>query len=675
MTPTLCFDTETHMITPGNLLPPLVCVSTCEIGPDGQPTPAELYDAKDGINIIRRALVSSKIFVGHNIAWDFAVLCRADPDLYPLVFAAYDADRIRDTKIREELMDIAKGRISKGGFNSTFDSVLRKWVRCDYSLAGSPEVKGSRGLVYKYLGKDRSAQKLGGVRTGYAALENVPIASWPAEAVDYAKEDASDTLSVFLKQGGGHELAHTDEPAQCRAAFALTLMSARGIMTDAAAVAKLKAELEAERARNRKKLIKIGFLRPKRTGKNTDGTPKTPDFYDDKGKPCSWSKDMGKIKAYVERCYTRKGLTAPKTDSGAVSTDKDVLAVGQSGSRLLDMLSGEGGVDKILDTYIPLLEKGTNVPINARFNVLVNSGRTSCSRPNLQNIPTGRRVSGVRDCFVPRPGYAFISVDYNTLELRTLAQVCLWLFGKSAMAEALQAGRDLHLEMAGKMLGISYEDTERRYEAGDPEVKNARDCAKVANFGLPGGLGVKSLVSFARKTYGVTLTEKQAAELKKEWLAAWPEMKKYFAHISQLVGYEEDAKIVQFVSNRIRGGVGYCDGCNTFFQGLAADGAKHALYEVTKQCYLSTPSSSLFGALPVVFVHDEIILEAPLSGLQSVGQKTVTVMCTAMAKFVPDVPITAAPAAMLRWYKKAEPKYDANNELIPWEPEHAKKAA
>ena len=44
----------------------------------------------------------------------------------------------------------------------------------------------------------------------------------------------------------------------------------------------------------------------------------------------------------------------------------------------------------------------------------------------------------------------------------------------------------------------------------DPDVKNARQLAKVANFGLPGGLGVKKLVVYARTNYGVILTEARA---------------------------------------------------------------------------------------------------------------------------------------------------------------------
>ena len=37
-----------------------------------------------------------------------------------------------------------------------------------------------------------------------------------------------------------------------------------------------------------------------------------------------------------------------------------------------------------------------------------------------------------------------------------------------------------------------------------------------------GGLGAEKLVLFARKSYGVLLTEERARELKAQWLERWP---------------------------------------------------------------------------------------------------------------------------------------------------------
>ena len=53
-----------------------------------------------------------------------------------------------------------------------------------------------------------------------------------------------------------------------------------------------------------------------------------------------------------------------------------------------------------------------------------------------------------------------------------------------------------------QQLGISYEDALARKH--DKDVKHHRQISKVANFGLPGGLGVRGLIGYAHG-YGIKL--------------------------------------------------------------------------------------------------------------------------------------------------------------------------
>jgi DNA polymerase I-like protein with 3'-5' exonuclease and polymerase domains len=79
----------------------------------------------------------------------------------------------------------------------------------------------------------------------------------------------------------------------------------------------------------------------------------------------------------------------------------------------------------------------------------------------------------------------FLQADYEQLELRTLAQACITLFGFSKLGEALNAGRDPHTEVAARILKKDYEwciANKKVYE-----VDMARQTGKVANFGFPGG--------------------------------------------------------------------------------------------------------------------------------------------------------------------------------------------
>lgn len=296
----------------------------------------------------------------------------------------------------------------------------------------------------------------------------------------------------------------------------------------------------------------------------------------------------------------------------------------------------------------------------------------NCSSPNLQNLPKER---GVRECYRARPGTVFSSVDYEALELHTLAQACLTLVGKSKLAEALNEGVDPHLLLAVQFLldGITYDEGKKiRKDEGHPrhkEVIHARNMAKIANFGLPGALSAKTLVRYA-KAGGIIVDLDAAMDLKAKWFKAWPEMKDYFKKIGSLlyigdVG-EEVGTAEQLFSARMRGGARYTALCNTMFQGLAADLAKVACYEVAKACYVPGHNPILFGSRSVVFVHDEIIMEHPIETAHERAMEQARIMIEAGRAFCPDVPLKAEPALMHFWTKDAVAVYDENKRLIPW---------
>ena len=110
------------------------------------------------------------------------------------------------------------------------------------------------------------------------------------------------------------------------------------------------------------------------------------------------------------------------------------------------------------------------------------------------------------------------------------------------------------------------------------------------------------------------------------------------------------------------------------FQGRAADGAKRAGWYIAKECYLHDPyrdgsgPTPLFGARPVLFVHDEFILEVPVATAHEATMRLSEIMVAGMREVVPDVKVGTEYAIASRWYKGAEAAYDENKRLIPWEP-------
>lgn len=266
----------------------------------------------------------------------------------------------------------------------------------------------------------------------------------------------------------------------------------------------------------------------------------------------------------------------------------------------------------------------------------------------------------------PPAGHAFLDADYSTVELVALAQACLDLFGHSAMAEAINAGQDLHLVTAAQILGIDYTESVARYKAGDENVASTRQISKCANFGFPGGMGPEAFVEFARG-YGLVLERDFVAELKRNWLSTYPEMQEYFGYISRLAGAGESFDLTQLRSGRVRGGCRYTAGCNSLFQGLAADGAKLALHYIVRECLLPG-SSPLYGCLPHAFVHDEVLLSAPVDRVHEAAERLEALMVAGMRHYTPDVAVRVDIEAADRWSKKAKRVVDAAGRLQVWTP-------
>lgn len=597
----LALDCETIWFEPGNMAPPLICVSWYNGTESGifHWTEAE----KKLISIFKRCSKEAPL-VFHNAPYDLAVFANQFPSLMPMIFDALDNNAIRDTRIRERLINIAEGTLK-----------INK-----YSL---------QTLTQKYFSVNLDKTTW---RTGYAAFQNVPLDQWPDGAKQYAIDDATYTGKLYLEQEK-NKLApqvFVDECNQNKYAFALRLVSNHGIMTDKKAIDKLKADTLALIGKIKPDLLKSGLVRANDT-RNTK---------------------------LAQQMMLESWPNCPLTDTGKPCTDEEACEA--SGNPLLMKLSQYRQAQTLLSKDVESLEKGTEKPLHTNFESLLETGRTSSSGPNIQNP---RRMPGVRECYVPRPGTVFISCDYSMAELHTLAQVCYTLFGYSRLREKLNEGFDPHLDFASQLLNISYEEAVNKYKQGDSEVEEARQFGKILNFGKPGGLGAKRLTEFA-KIYGVSITEQQAKKLTERWLDAWPEMREYFNWINGITGRGK-GNIVQLYSNRLRGNVSYCEACNSFFQGLAADAAKDATYEVIRACYL-LKDSPLFGCRIVNFIHDQIIMEAPEDKVDACAKELQKIMETTFNKWIPDLHIKAEPCAMFQWTKLAKSCYNEKGELIPW---------
>jgi len=232
----------------------------------------------------------------------------------------------------------------------------------------------------------------------------------------------------------------------------------------------------------------------------------------------------------------------------------------------------------------------------------------------------------LRSCIVPPNGKLFLQSDWAQIEVVALATVLDALLQRTSNLTKIINGtvringkeypNDVHTMLAALILGEPYESIYLLAKT-DKRIADARQMAKAAVFGLPGGMGVRSFITFAQDAYGVTLSLEQAQRLKRLWFRLLGEdMHEYFDYIDCVWR----KGVTQLVSGRVRRGLTYCSAANTLFQGLAADAAKYTMValewasETSPEEFVKLmPGLQTAGALHAVnyqlnqFIHDEFI--------------------------------------------------------------------
>jgi DNA polymerase I len=631
-------DTETALVEPGLQIPPMVCLSR-KPSPDLRST-APVLLAEAGCDYLEDLIANQVLVVGLNIAYDMLVCCAQRPSLIPKVLAHYDADLITDVSVRQKLIDIAGGvRTGK-----------------KYSLAA---------LADRLL--DLHVEKEDTWRLRYWELAHLPLSEWPSEAIDYAALDADVTYRLWELQE--QELTEmnrvcvlSDQYRRSRGEFALKLISAWGLRTDAEGCRILRESTESKLDELRPALLKAGLLVPKYTGRKPHKTL------------VGYTK---KIRVAQRRLFDAAANAAltPGADEPQdpwknlkmgpkgielqqlgedwrrvelISTDKEACA--DCDDLLMHDYSEYSQLSSLLTGFLKDVEQGIDAPIHTRFEILLETGRTSSSDPNVQNV---RRRKGVRECFVPREGWCYIGCDIDRAELHTLAQVCTNLFGRSGLADTLNAGIDPHTRFGARLAHCSMDDLIARIAAGDEAAEEWRRRAKAGNFGFPGGMGPAGMRRYA-KGLGVILTLDESRELHQGWKDENPVVSgEYLGWIGRLCRQDGVCTIEHFDSGRWRGNVRFCAAANSFFQGMAADALIACLWAVAKKCLL--PGTALYGCHMVNEVHDEILVEAPLDIAADAALELQSTMRDAYNTYTRDVPVSCTPVLMDRWSKSAKP--------------------
>lgn len=445
------------------------------------------------------------LILAHNAPFDLIELLHEipDPTLWRDLFRMLALNRIGDTRIREKLLMISMDM-------DKYDPILNK-KPTRYDLASCVE----RHFGHKVGGKDGEDVW----RLRYHELDGVPLSRWPIAAKDYALMDAEWPLMVAARQApiGSPRLSDDmqpvttpqggviDESRQLRAFMALSLMQTWGVRTDPNTVATWRRQIEEDLEESYAGGYRLGFVRSE--GKR-------------KG-----SVDRKKLQSLIYEDLKRQGIDAwePCPDCGdpigrpsaqcpnhdeIISEPSKSFPEGQirwAEAVLLRCKTPElrawGEVSTIRTNksrYLFPAWLGTWARVPYAYDPLKETGRTSSFSTNQQNPP---RDGLYRECHVSRPGTVYCSADYSAAELSGLAQIHYWVFGTSALRDLINAGEDPHKYIGSFLAGVDYEVFKTWFDRDHPKFKIAkfiyRQCAKVANFGIPGGLGPDTFIEYA----------------------------------------------------------------------------------------------------------------------------------------------------------------------------------
>ncbi|MBA2621309.1 MAG: hypothetical protein H0U87_08920 [Acidobacteria bacterium] len=257
------------------------------------------------------------------------------------------------------------------------------------------------------------------------------------------------------------------------------------------------------------------------------------------------------------------------------------------------------------------------------------TGRFSCSKPNIQQIP---HEENYRRCFRAASGKKLIIADYSQVELRILAE-----FSKDQnFIDAFVSGADFHTTTAAQIFGAKPEDI----------TSEQRSFAKRLNFGVVYGIGSQR---FAMMT-GLTQTE--AEDIMRRYFATYRGLDAWLREAARRVLTDRTARTASGRMMRFRYDEGdrkavsmaQRNGKNMPIQGTSADILKRALRLLHNE--ISGTSARL-----VNIVHDEIIVEASQAEAESTAQKLEKAMCAAGEEYITRVPVKVDVSIADEWTK------------------------
>lgn len=566
---------------------PIVCVSIANLHG------AQLFTAHDPYleDVVHHVFEDGAIFAfAPN---DVMMLLRKFPRLLPVILAAYNSGNVHDVLTREKKIDIAEGMFQfRGGYDLDAVAERRAGIRLDKGTTIVRYVNGPNAPPVETLP----------VRLRYHEVAHLTDAKhYPHEFFDYAIKDPIATFAVYMKQ---EELRarHTADVFRCSAVeasahLALFAQQLIGINVDRQWTDQLARDIAVHLRMLESQLVQFGLARQ-------GGTKKAPKIV--KNQKAAQQMMLATGHAKMTKPSSKHPHGQVKVD--ATTVKEAMLPVGHPLRVYGDLATLQATASKNLP---PLMADR----VFTKYQEIVATGRTSSSAPdeddgtNWQNLPRPPSQEGkdrtrdlmgrFRGCLIPPPGYVFGISDLSGVELGTFADTEFCWFGKSVMGDVINSGRNAHVIFACDLLGIDESIIDVK---NNPEHKDARQLAKVKNFGSLGGMGPDKFQRHLFAKWDIYQPIEVTRQQHQMWLRRW-QVRAYFDKIKSLADHEGYITIVEPRTGFIRGRMRYTEACNFPFQSKAAYAAKLGLWWL----FLASldPRSVLHGSWQSIFVHDE----------------------------------------------------------------------
>lgn len=327
----------------------------------------------------------------------------------------------------------------------------------------------------------------------------------------YACKDVFYTRELYLK----YKSRIDHESGTRRMFWELTMPAANmmvnmewgGVYVDPKRIHDGKMYWEAERAKAMAELTKLA--------------PSENSWKDKKTKTIKYGVNWNSPAQVADILFNRFKLSPlDRTGKGAYSTSESVLkrlaAKHPLPSWLLKFREADKQLSTFIDSWLGKIDFRNRLHPSFKLHGTV-TGRLSCEKPNLQQVPRDKRI---RSLVTAPPGWVMVEADYSQVELRIAAE----LSRDPELLLAYQTGQDVHTITVQRIFGIQKPTPEERKKG------------KAINFGFIYGMGAAKFQQYALDNYETIFDEAESKRIRKGFfklyhgLPDWHVKQRRFAH-------------------------------------------------------------------------------------------------------------------------------------------------